>query len=92
MNNAVKHHAKDVSVTVDVAEEWIVCRVSNDGDPLPARFDSGLGLVTIDTLVSDLHGEWTLTTVDDCTVLKLKFPNPKMTASALFQTVEMNGA
>ena len=92
VNNAVKRHAKDISVTVDVAEDWIVCRVSNDGDPLPAKFDSGLGLVTIDTLVSDLRGEWTLTTVDYRTVLKLKFPKPQMTASSFFQQVEMNGA
>jgi signal transduction histidine kinase len=81
LNNALKHRARNISVSVEIDNLWIVCRVENDGDPLPADLSSGIGLVMVDTLVKQVNGDWSLKTVGGRTVFTLQFPKPLMTAS-----------
>lgn len=88
LNNALKHRARNISVSVEIDNLWIVCRVENDGDPLPAEFKSGFGLVMVDTLVKDLNGDWSLKTVGSRTVFTLKFPKPMMTAAQYLKLLE----
>lgn len=74
INNAMKHDAREITVSVRVDGKKLVCEVMNDGSPLPPTIEPNFGLMQVDSLVKRLHGAWVLKSVGERTVLRATIP------------------
>lgn len=74
INNAMKHDARDITVSVQVDGKNLVCEVMNDGSPLPPTIEPNFGLMQVDSLVMRLRGAWVLKSVGERTVLRATIP------------------